>query len=769
MIRLADRIAILSCALALMFIIIASSVSNKPPEVDAAPLPAVNPHEPAFTGSGFATNAGTPGLTSSVRGVDLYGSRVWGDLSTGTIRTRWYRPVPSFYLLLAGFPDRKRGYIYLELDTRTGLRHQELKLDEDPDYWRFQKIVLQQFRNVTAFRIVANDTSKVSMGWLGFSQPFTILRQDTPEVLKQLLLVILCIAASCACFIGPGLVVRVLLPRAQSTVWLVMPGILFMILLGLFAWKGPTMLSPVIISRVGLASVTLTVGYALTKRSLSSLTTHAERRALGLMLLLVALAVAKATYSVGPSNELLRGSISRTLEVGIRPDSRIPYHVVQLIGLRKGAYNEVAAGLLAPWNFSHRGPLASLAVSPIVLVSGANISAGMPDNPWTPFDGQGFAAYRIAMIVLGATSLLVIFALARLFLNEEWSMFAFFVAAAAPFTIHELFFTWPKLIAACFVLLSAYFIKRRHDFAAGSAMGLGYLCHPSALLWVPAILLTVPLFDSMRLLPRKTKILNWGKRMAVLCAGLALWMLIWRQVNRGHFEQSGFLSYFREAGLLPATIGNWLWFRVVTALKTLVPFYIFLFHRTDPDLVAVEGTPHAWVQFVQQYWCSLAFAAGFVFYLVLLRLTVTASRKATLWMVLVFLPSLTLFIVYFGAPNTGLMREGMHAWFLGFVVFAIVVWNRHLCASKALWRFATAALVFRGLETMCVLVPFASWSRGYLLQPPFQPSDLCSLAVMVAGSIYLAAYAAMQCRSLAPSSINEMALSGALRQIRKSA
>lgn len=744
-----DRAALFICAAAVLFVVLASSVSTKSPLIHGSPLTSINPKEPAISGSeAFGQDLVVPGIASTVRGVELYGSRREGDKSTGVVQTRWYQPKPSFYMLLAGFPNGTRGNIYLELNTRTGSRRQNLHFDEDPNYWRLQKIRLQDARDVISFRVVAADTSTVSMGWLGFSQPFTIQSQDTLEAQKQLLLVILCIPACLVGFIGPGLIFRAGSRQAISPVWLVLPGILAMILLGLFAWKGPENISPAIISRIGLVTIALLAGYELIKHPLTSITTHTERRVLGLMVLLVVLAVAKATYSLGPSGELYRGSVTRTLEVGERADSRIPYEVVEIIALRKGAYSEIATALFSPWNFSHRGPLAGMAASPIVLASGAQVPAVMPSDPWTPFDPEGFAAYRIAVVVVSASSLVFVFALGRLFLDEKWSLFAFFVAAAAPFTIHELFFTWPKIAAASFVLLAVSFLKRRHPLFAGLAVGMGYLFHPSALLWVPFLLLSIPLLEPLPDLNGSARMFAWTKRAALACVGLAFWLVLWRIINRDHFEQAGFFGYVHQAGLLPVTIGNWLWFRLLSATKTVVPLFVFLFYRTDPDLIPIGGTTQPWVQFVDQYWCTLPFACGFFFYFVVLRIAVTAARRAALWIAVIFVPAFLLFVAYFGAPNSGLMREGLHAWFLALLIFCVVIWRNYLTGSRALWTLATVALASRGIETLCVLVPFASWSRGYLLQPPFAVSDWLCLLIMVLGSAYLVYYAISECRFL---------------------
>ncbi len=746
-----NRLALAICVLALAFVVVGASVSVAPVAIKASPLTAVDPQEPALTGDGFAPNAvftivaPPPAIDNK---VELYGSAVNGDASTGTVRSRWYRPVSFFYLLLCGYPVGHGQDIFLEVDTGQGLRQLSLNLSDNPASWRVQKVSLPQFSKASRFRVVATDASPQPMGWIGFSQPFTIRGQSTGELLKQLLLVSLCTAAALVVILGPGFVLRARFARFSSAVWLPIPGVLFLTALGLFAWKGPKQLSPELISRTGVALLILAVGYQFLRRPLTSLTSHAERRILGLILVLIALAVAKAVYSIGPAGELYQGQISRILETGGRGDSRIPFHVIQLVGLRKGGYSHLAEILFGPWNFSHRGPVAGLAASPIVFTTRAQVPDSPPDNTWTVFDPQGFAAYRIAMIVMAATSLLVVYGLAAAFLDEKWAVLAFLAAAGAPFTVHEIFFTWPKLLAAAFVLLGGYLIRDRRFLPAGLAVGFGYLCHPSALLWFPAILLLIPLFDSPNRPIHWKQALDWIKRAALTCLGVLAWLILWRVVNRGHFHQDSFLQYLFAAGRFAPTLANWLHERWTIVVEALVPLDLFLFHRTDPDLVSVDGIPQAWVQFVQQYWCSLAFGSGCLFYFSLLRLTAAGFRKAKAFLLLVFVLSFTLFILYFGPPTAGVLRDEMQAWFLGFVVFGVVMWRRYLAESKTFWRFTTFALAFRGLEVLLVLVPFESWSRGFALQPPFVLSDFCALAVMFLGSAFLALYAVCYCREM---------------------
>lgn len=745
----ANLCAVAVCALALIFAIGGSAIHTGPIALQGSPLAAVNPEEPSISGDGFAVNAVFPIVTSppNVKGVELYGSAEQGDVSTGLVRTRWYRPVPSFFLLLCGYPVNRGGDIFLELySPESGIRPVRFHLDENPENWRLQKLSLPVFRTATKFRIVAADRSQRGMGWLGFSQPFTIRKAKTLELFKQLLLVILCSAASLVSVLGPGIVLRARCATPCSAVWIPIPGILTLTILGLFAWKGPHYLSPELISRTGLSIIFLIVGYEFIRRPLTTRIAGAELRVLALVVLLILIAVAKSLYSIGPSGELYRGHISRTLEANGRGDSRISYHLVQLVALRKGGYSGLAYNLFAPWNFSHRGPVGGLATSPIVLCADVRPPKSMPYATWSLFDPQGFTSYRIAMIVLSAGSLFTVFGLARHFLNEEWAVLAFLCAATAPFTVHELFFTWPKILAASFVLLAAYLVFSRRFLGAGFAVGLGYLCHPSALLSFPAILILIAVVQQRRTSFSYPRLTELGKSTGLACLGLAFWIAIWRWVNHTHFHQDSFFQYFSQAGGLALTPTNWLHARWETLLNTVVPLYAFVFHRTDRDLLPPDGLPQTWVQLIAQYWCTLAFAGGCVFYLPLLWLLATGFKKAKSWLLLIFMPSLLLFLCYFGAPNTGLMREGLHAWFFGLVLFAVVIWKNHLASSQAFWLFTTIALAIRSVEMLFMLVPFSSWSRGYLLQPPYAISDFLALTVMLLGNLILLVLMVSHCK-----------------------
>lgn len=111
--------------------------------------------------------------------------------------------------------------------------------------------------------------------------------------------------------------------------------------------------------------------------------------------------------------ELYAGTISRTLEVGDRSDSRISFHVVQLVANGQGPYSPLATTVLSPYNFSSRGPLPGIGSSPIVLMAGGHPAAEIPEQQWAPFDRHGFMAYRLAMMTFTCTAFLALWDLVR--------------------------------------------------------------------------------------------------------------------------------------------------------------------------------------------------------------------------------------------------------------------------------------------------------------------------------------------------------------------
>jgi hypothetical protein len=683
------------------------------------------PAEPTVSGSGFAPNAVYLSTARpSVSGpVALYGSWVGSDASVGTAMTGWYPARPSFSFLVAGYPTKLGNALFLELKTKEGnVSRLPLTFEDPRERWQLQSVSLPETLSAVQFRLVAIDGSSLPGGWFGFSLPFEIAAINHAEVSKELALVFLATAASVVFVFFPGLVLhsRYRLPF----VFLPVPGSILLAVLGVFSWKGPHGLSPVLLSSLGLWIIGLFLTIFFFRVPFTDSLSATECRVLIVLVALACIGVAKATWHSGPPGELYGGTISRTLEIGSRSDSRVPYHVTQLVATRNTAFSNVAKSLFQPWSFSDRGPLAALAVSPIVLSAPTHVLSAIPDQPWTVYDSQGFAVYRIGMTVLACCSLASVFGLARIWLTEELALLAFLITVSSPFVVHEIYFTWPKLEAAALVLIAAYLIADKRYFFAGLSLGLGYLFHPSALVWLPALFALVILSTGFRPVGR-----SFGRCLSLL-VGCAVWLIIWRIVNRGHFTQTGFAGYVQQAGGLPSTIPNWLWSRYDSLFNTLVPFHVFLFDRSHESVNSIYGRSPLPIVYFVQYWSTLPFGVGITFFPVFLHLLYKAWQNLRPWLLWCFIVPLALFTIYWGATRTGMMREGLHAWFLGIVVFGVVAWIKAQPQSSQLWSVLNWTLLLRGAETLAMLVVPVFFSVRHPA-PQFALSDLFSLAVLV--------------------------------------
>lgn len=747
----ADRIAIGFSLAALIFLICGALGPVKREDLRVSQPALVDRSEPSLSGTGFALNAVyTTTAPPSIEGaLNLYGSWLGTDTSLGAVHTAWYQVVPQFHVFVAGFPNRPGNQLLVEVATKTArVVRIPLSQDRDPaESWFLNSVpLLRQVPNATRFRIVAVDGSAAWGGWLGFSQPFLVPHPDNPYLCKQLLLVALATAACLLVFISPGLLLRQELLRLNrrplAFIWIPAPGLIGLAVLGLVAWLGPRHFGPRPISQLGLALLVLFAAYRFIRVPLSTYTTPIERRVLLIAAVLAVIAVAKATYSVGPAGELFQNTISRTLEVGDRSDSRLSYHAVQLIALRSRPFSELGKFLYSSYgvfNFSHRGALPALAASPLVLASPVRVPPVMPDQPWTIFDPEGFSAYRIAMIAIACASLLTVFGIARLFLSEEWALLAFLVTVTAPFVVHEIYFTWPKLESASFVLLAAYLVLRSRYFLGGLTLGVGYLCHPLALLSVPALAGLVVLSDK-RQASAIHRMYRWCLDSVLILAGLAVWILLWRHANGRHFAQGEFLSFFSQANGPAISVGHWLSERFESLCNTLVPLYLFIFHRKDPSINLVRGLSPAPIQFCFQYWTGVPFGSGIAYFCCLISLIYIAFLKARSWLILVFAIPLLFFTVYWGGASSGMLREGLHPWFLGLMIFSVVVWKKFSAQSRRLWKICNWALAFRGLEISAMLLLPAVWSQHELVRSRFALSDIVALIVMLAGTLWLCFY-----------------------------
>jgi hypothetical protein len=472
-----------------------------------------------------------------------------------------------------------------------------------------------------------------------------------------------------------------------------------------------------------------------------------EWRVLALVAGAFGIALGRALWSLDLPGELYAGQIYRTLEVGDRPDSRISFHIVELVANGETPYGTAATSYLSPYTFSDRGPLAGLASAPIVLLTGGKPPVVIGTPPWTPFDPQGFMAYRLAMMTFASTCFLSLWTLVRRLAGGRAAHFAALLAVTTPFLVHEVWFTWPKLLAASLVLLSAVSLIDARHVRAGLLLGVAYLVHPLALLSLPALGLLAlwPLVGARLRRPQLGSLL-----MFVVGAGACL--LLWRLVNGHNYTQNGFLNYLTQAGAtntlmhIPVTLTLWLDDRFVSVANTLFPLRLFFLSSMNQEVNSAlqpcfplcSGGSPAIEHFFFQYWNTLPFGMGIVFYPLLLVSLWRALRRWP-WPVTatVIVPFLA-FAIYWGGAATGLLREGMHVWVLTLV--AVVAIEQH--ASGFAWmrsRVVRALLTLRAFEVLLVAMLPTIWTLHELASTQFMLTDIVAVIAMVGLCAFLGA------------------------------
>ncbi len=644
---------------------------------------------------GFVPNGVYPATTpdSAYPGIEKFGSWLGGNESTGRLETPWFRPGGAFELLVAGYPSTHGNSVTLELrrpgDEPPGgaTTRRTLEFDDAHERWVWQHVRLRAEESaggLTEARLVAVDAGTGPAGWLGVSAPFHEGRHTLTWSLEVLGRFALAVGAAVTALAGAGLAWRWQV-RARcggeepggwaSLAFVPLPGAAWLVGTALLAWRLAPGVNPAWVSAVGLAPLFGFCAGVFARAPGRTLASATEWRVLGVAGLVLAVALTKASVSVGPAGELYGGTVSRTLEVGGRSDSRIAFHTVQLVAHGTPPFSPVGRGYFAPWGFSSRGPLLALASAPLVLATGAQVPVTMPDQPWLPFDPEGFTAYRLAMMALGAAALLPLFAAAGALLGgDQRGLRAVALAALTPFVVHEVWFTWGKLPTAGCLAAAVYGLANRRFGAAGACVAVGYLCHPLALLYLPFLGLgalwraaTAGEGDPLR---RGGRALAAGVRF-VVPVGLALGF--WRWVGRGEDGQGQgfFLNYlFGPSTWQAFDFGVWARHRGESLLNTLFPGWLFFVNSGEPEMNALDHPSPPVVRWFFLYWNTLPFGLGIVGFWTLCRRWGQVARARPGVFALAGVAPFALFAIYWGAAATGLMREGLHPWVLSLLVLA---------------------------------------------------------------------------------------------------
>ena len=460
-----------------------------------------------------------------------------------------------------------------------------------------------------------------------------------------------------------------------------------------------------------------------------------ERRVLVLVSLVLGLVLARSLWSLGPDSELYEGAVSRTLVPEGRPDSRTPFLVTELVTPAKRPTGRPATNCSRPTTSPAAGRRPGSPVAPIVLITGGHAFLAAPDLGWQPYDGQGFMAFRIAMISFSCMMFLALWGLVRRLAGWRAARLAVLFAICTPFLFADLWFTWPKLLAAAFVVLAGLMVIERRAFLAGLLVSAGYLMHPSALLGLSALGL-IALWPLAGARLRRPQVLP----ALLLVAGVAIGVEGWRLLNGPHFMQDSFFDYvepglsaFRPLGV------QWVAFRLNTLANTFVPMFLPLFQADSVSINRMFGHSPFVVHFFFQPWTGVPFGLGILFFPLLLASLWRAARRWPWPVFATLVVPLVVFTVYWGASITGLLREGLQAWVLALIAVVAV----QQAASGFPWlrsRPVRALLSLRALEVLALATGATLGTRGINpISAQFPLTDVVAVLGILLFSVLLGA------------------------------
>jgi hypothetical protein len=565
-----------------------------------------------------------------------------------------------------------------------------------------------------------------------FDPPSTATHATHRQEVTDLVRVLTTTALAITLLLGPGTVWRALGTRRIGLAVLPIPGLALLALTGLAAWllAGSVDVKTTSFAVLG-PTLGLIIGVLVSVEE--DIFDREEQRTLVLTSLALGLGIARALWSLGPEGEMFEGSISRTLQPEGRPDSQTSYLVVRMLVHGENPHGTIGLETFAPFDFSSRGPVPGMASAPIVLMTGGRPELTSSAAPWQPFDAQGFMAFRIAMMTFTCSAFLALWQLVRKVGGARAARFALLLAVSTPFLIDDLMFTWPKLLAAAFVLIGFLWVIERKPFRAGLSVSAGYLMHPSALVGLVSI-------APYAFWPPKRPGFRWPDwrrprilTMILLGVGAAILVELWKLWNGHYFQQSGFLEYIGWASVWNThpSVGQWLDFRWASFAGTVIPMFTPIFHPHTEWNNRLAGQSPGVVHIFDQYWTNLAFGLGLLFYPLLLSTLWRALRRWT-WPILatIVIPFL-FFVVYWGFNLTGLLREGLQYWVL--LVVGVVALDQ--AARGFPWlRSVPVRLILcvRAVEVFAVLVALTWGTRGLLITSSiFTLSDAVAFAAMV--------------------------------------
>lgn len=638
------------------------------------------------------------------------------DAFQGKAESAWFSVTRSVvHVGVAGYPQHAGCSVVAEFRSLDGkITRLTCPLSNPKEQWRVWEI--DRPPDALAVRMIVEDRASDYTGWVAVTHPFRAWPSILPIVFQHLQLYTT-VALALVLIWGPGLVwyPRTAAPEIRA-LFLVGNGPLVLAMLGAVVWCLGGKIAPGVSGFVGAAVLWLTIGIGAKRRGFQFEVSPTMFSALALSALVVVAVTAKSTYSVGPAGELYRGTISRNYTVGDRMDSRFPFFIVQAVARHSGPAAPETEQYFRPWTFFSRGPLAGLAAVPIVMGTGGRPPVERPEQPWQPFDPQGFAAYRVTLMTLASGVVVAFCGLLLLFVPPSWALTGAGLLALSPFGVHEIMFTWPKWAATAWLIAAFSLAHTRRPFAAGLTLGVGFLFHPLVMLWTPWIGLWA-VGRTKRTFPEIARAgLRFGSGAALL---VIPWMLAGvvapHQPEAVLAGQGGFLRYWLLADRQIATWATWCHTRWLNLANTFVPLHVYLsadsFHHARAGS-AYEPSGRL-VKFAAVWWNTLPFGLGLGLWALSVAAIARAWQALRAAVVLFIIGPALLVTANWGWDPLGLMRECGHPLFVAVIAITCVFaansggWISRLLSHCAVpWLQLPETLLMLWLTTLANPLPW---------------------------------------------------------------
>ncbi|MCY1669360.1 hypothetical protein [Rhizobium sp. SL86] len=357
------------------------------------------------------------------------------------------------------------------------------------------------------------------------------------------------------------------------------------------------------------------------------------------------------------------------------PDNQIPYITADYI--RNGFDGrEKAKDFFGEWGFTSRGLLVPFGINGLFFLLGYN-------------GGGGTIASLYGWLTNSLVILGVFYLGCALSTDMRRVRLAIFWAALSPVIFINTVFTWPKLLAAYFLLLATTFVIRRQLHLAGLLAALAWLSHPVGALMIPALALftlaSTPLGAG-----------SWIFRTTRFCLPAALtgasamtpWILF--KLHLGDPDPFATYLFGKGAGFEPAAnFEEWIAPRIGNLYYTFTPF---AFYNDGLMSVWLYGPLNDVSRWLSQYAKSLPGQLGFLTVIPAIPAILLHRwhRQSAIFLGCFLVVAVLAMMTFWGFSGDGLGRNSLEPVTI-FLMVAICVFGRGLYIAGPILLVGAAA------------------------------------------------------------------------------